>query len=96
MQFGQGRGIKTICPGLNLSKKVVRKVVRSGASDFSYTRTVQLRPKPDAWLAGLDRLLATNAARASRERLTVMQLCDALQWLGCDGGWDAVRRCAAT
>ncbi|MCA3514050.1 MAG: hypothetical protein IOC80_03675 [Rhodobacter sp.] len=74
----------------------MRKAVRSGAGEFSYTRTVQLRPKPGAWLAGPDRLLATNAARASRERLTVMQLYDALQWLGCDGGWDAVRCCTAT
>ncbi|MBD3765533.1 MAG: hypothetical protein IE927_12600 [Rhodobacterales bacterium] len=69
MHFGQGMGIKTICRALNLSKKVVRKVVRSGATEFSYKRTVQPRPKLGAWLAELDRLLATNAARASRERL---------------------------
>jgi DNA-binding transcriptional regulator LsrR (DeoR family) len=36
MHFGQGIGIKTICRELNLSKKVVRKVDRSGATDVSY------------------------------------------------------------
>jgi len=96
MHFGQGMGIKTICRDLNLSKKVVRKVVRSGATEFSYKRTVQPQPKLGAWLAELDRPLATNAARASRERLTVMQLYEELRGLGYDGGYDAVRRYAAT
>jgi hypothetical protein len=86
MQFGQAMGIKTICRDLNLSKTVVRKVVRSGATGFSDRRRVQPRPKPGAWLAERDRLLAANAARASRERLTVMQLCEALRGLGHDGG----------
>ena len=63
MDFGQGMGIKTICRELNLSKKVVRKVVRSGATEFSYKRTAQPRPKLGAWLAELDRLLVANAAR---------------------------------
>ncbi len=71
MHFGQGMGIKTIFRELNLSKKVVRKVVRSGATEFSYKRTVQPRPKLGAWLAELDRLFATNAALASRERLGI-------------------------
>ena len=96
MHFGQGMGIKTICRELNLSKKVVRKVVRSGATEFSYKRTVQPRPKLGAWLAELDRLLVANAARASRERLTVMQLFEELRGLGYDGGYDAVRRYAST
>lgn len=96
MHFGQGMGIKTICRELNLSKKVVRKVVRSGVTEFSYKRTVQPRPKLGAWLTELDRLLAANAARASRERLTVMQLYEELRGLGYDGGYDAVRRYAAT
>jgi hypothetical protein len=95
MHFGQGMGIKTICRELNLSKKVVRKVVWSGATEFSYKRTVQPRPKLGAWLAELDRLLVANATRASRERLTVMQLCEELQGLGYAGSFDAVRRYAA-
>lgn len=82
MHFVQGMGIKAICCELNLSKKVVRKVVQSGVTEFSYTRTVQPRPKLGACLAALDRLLAAHAARASRERLTVMQLYEELRGLG--------------
>jgi len=96
MHFGQCMGIKTICRELNLSKKVVRKVVRSGATEFSYKRSVQPRPKLGAWLGELDSLLAANAARASRERLSLMQIYEELLKLGYDGGYDAVRRYAAT
>ena len=96
MHFSQGMGIKTICRELKMSKKVVRKVIRSGATEFSYKRTVQPRPKLGAWLGELNRLLAVNAARASRERLTVMQVFEELRGLGYDGGYDAVRRYAAS
>jgi transposase len=96
MHFNQGMGIKTICRELNLSKKVVRKVVRSGATEFTYKRTVQPRPKLGAWVGDLDKLLAVNATRASRERLTLIQLYEELRGLGYDGGYDAVRRYAAT
>lgn len=40
MHFAQGMGIKTTCRERNLSKKVVRKVVLSGTTEFSYKRTV--------------------------------------------------------
>ena len=95
MHFSQGMGIKTICRELKLSKKVVRKVVRSGATEFSYKRRVQPRPKLGIWLGELDRLLAANAARGSRERLSLMQLYEELRGLGYEGGYDAVRRYAS-
>jgi transposase len=94
LHFGQGMGIKTIYRELNLSKKVVRKVVRSGATEFSYKRTVQPRPKLGAWLADLDVLLAANAARVGRERFSMMQIYEELRGLGYNGSYDAVRRYA--
>ena len=44
----------------------------------------------------LDRLLATNAARARRERLTLLRIFGELRGLGYADGYDAVRRCAAS
>ena len=38
----------------------------------------------------------TNAARASRERLTLIRIFEELRGLGYAGGYDAVRRYAAT
>lgn len=73
LHFTEGKGIKTICRGLKLSKKVVRKVIRTGITEFTYTRTVQPRPKLGAWLGELNRLLEVNAARSSRERQSLTQ-----------------------
>ena len=88
----EGRPIKAICRELGLSRKVVRKVLRSGATEFRYERTRQPLPKLGPWQAELDRLLEENAARPGRERLTLVRVFEALRGLGYGGGYDAVRR----
>jgi hypothetical protein len=80
--FVQKKAIKEICRELNISRKVVRRVLRSGATEFVYERKVQPQPKIGPWRDELDRLLATNAARASRERLTLIRLFEELRGLG--------------
>lgn len=92
LHFVQGLGIKAICRELGLSRKVVRKVLRSGATEFRYQRARQPLPKLGAWQADLDRLLGENAARPGRERLTLVRVFEALRGLGYEGGYDAVRR----
>jgi transposase len=91
-----GLPIKAICRRLGVSRKVVRKVLRSGATEFRYGRGEQPQPKLGAWRGELDRLLTENAARASRERLTLMRVFEELRGLGYGGGYDAVRRYART
>jgi transposase len=93
--FAQGKAIKAICRELNVSRKVVRKVLRSGETEFVYERTVQPQPKIGPRRDDLDRLLAVNAARSSRERLTLIRIFEDLRGLGYEGGYDAVRRYAA-
>jgi transposase len=94
LHFVQGQTIKSICRDLGLSRKVVRKVLRSGATEFRYERTQQPLPKLGAWQSELDRLLAANEARPRRERLTLVRVFEALRGLGYAGGYDAVRRYA--
>jgi hypothetical protein len=93
--FVQGKPIKQICRELKLSRKVVRKVLRSEETAFEYKRNVQPQPKLGAWRDELDRLLASNAARSSRERVTLLRIYEDLRGLGYEGGYDAVRRYAA-
>jgi transposase len=91
----RGKPIKRICRGLEVSRKVVRKVLRSAETAFGYKRSVRPQPKLGPWRDDLDRLLAVNAARGARERVTLLRIFEDLRGLGYEGGHDAVRRYAA-
>jgi transposase len=92
--FDQGKSIKAICRELRVSRKVVRKVIRSGATAFEYERAVQPQPKVGPWKDDLDRLLTVNAGKSAREKLTLIRIFEELRGLGYQGGYDAVRRYA--
>jgi len=92
--FVQGKAIKAICRELGVSRKVVRKVIRSGSTEFHYEREDQPLPKIGRWRDTLDQLLLANEAKTSRERLTLIRLFEELHGRGYDGGYDAVRRYA--
>jgi transposase len=90
----KGKPIREIARDLKLSRNTVRKVLRSGATSFEYSRTVQPRPKLGAWHGDLDRMLSDNEKRPSRERLTLIRIFEELRELGYAGSYDAVRRYA--
>ena len=92
--FVRGRTIKEIVRDLHVSRNTVRKILRSGASEFTYEREKQPYRRLGRWRDELDRLLAANEAKATRERLTLIRIFEALRGLGYDGGYDAVRRYA--
>jgi hypothetical protein len=92
--FGRGKGIEAIARDLRVSRKVVRKVLRSGATEFPYERREQPHPQLGRFIGRLEALLAENAARPRRERLTLKRLFDLLRREGYAGGYDAVRRFA--
>ena len=90
----QGKTIKAICRELRVSRKVVRKVLRSEATEFRYEREEQPLPRIGPWQEALDRLLAANEAKPSRERLTLIRVFEELRGRGYKGGYDAIRRYA--
>jgi transposase len=92
--FLKGKTIKEIVRDLRVSRNTVRKVLRSGETSFAYERTIQPRPKLGRWTAELDDLLSGNAAKPSREQLTLIRIFEELRGRGYDGGYDAVRRYA--
>jgi hypothetical protein len=55
--FVQKKPIKEICRELRISRKVVRKVLRSEATEFRYERETQPLPRIGPWQAELDGLL---------------------------------------
>jgi len=90
----KGKPIKEIARDLKMSRNTVRKVLRSGATSFEYTRAVQPRPKLGAWHGDLERMLSDNEARPARARLTLIRVFEELRGLGYEGSYDAVRRYA--
>jgi len=92
--FVHGQPIKAICRDLGVSRKVVRKVIRSEATEFRYEREAQPLPRIGPWSEKLDQLLSANEGKASRECLTLIRLFDELRGCGYAGGYDAVRRYA--
>ena len=92
--FAQKKPIKAICREFRVSRKVVRKVIRSEATEFRYERGRQPLPKIGPWRAEIDALLLANEGKPARERLTLIRIFEELRALGYGGSYDAVRRYA--
>jgi transposase len=92
--FVQRKSIKEIARNLGIARNTVRKILRSEETVLAYERDVQPQPKLGRWKADLDRMLAENACKPLRERLTLIRLFEDLRGLGYVGGYDAVRRYA--
>jgi transposase len=86
--------IKAIARDLGLSRNTVRKVLRSDETAFVYERETQPMPRLGRWREELDGLLAANAGKARKEKLTLIRIWEDLRERGFDGGYDAVRRYA--
>ena len=72
---------------LRISRKVVRKVIRSEATEFHYERGAQPLPRIGPWQDELDQLLTANEAKVSRERLTLIRIFEELRSRGYEGGY---------
>jgi transposase len=79
---------------LRISRKVVRKVIRSNATEFHYERSRQPQPRIGPWRERLEALLEENESKATRERLTLIRIYEELRDLGYEGSYAAVRRYA--
>ncbi len=93
--YQDGKTLKQIYRDLRISRNTVRKVIRSGATEFNYERRSQPRPKIGPWQSDLDELLTDNKRKPKRERLTLVRIYEELRTKGYDGSYDAVRRYAA-
>jgi transposase len=90
--FEHGRTIKEITRELRVSRATVRKVVRSGKTEFKYTRAIQPSPKLGEWAGVLTGVLEAEASLPRRERRSTQRLFEALRGRGYDGAHDSVHR----
>ena len=66
--FVDGRPIKAICRELGVSRKVVRKIIRSQATEFRYEREMQPQPKMGPWRVELDGDRSHDEQRQQQQR----------------------------
>ena len=92
----QGWSLKKITRELHVSRNTVRKILRSGETDFTYEREHQPLPKIGPWVEHVDRFLQANEGKAARQRLTLIRIYEEVRALGYAGSYDAVRRYAKT
>jgi transposase len=90
----KGKKIKAIARELRVSRNTVRRIVRGDETVHRYTRKEQPLPQLGTHVAALEEMLATNAGKPQRERLTFMRMFEELRLSGYAGGYDAVRRYA--
>jgi hypothetical protein len=64
--FAQKKPIKAIRREFRLSRKVVRKMIRSQATEFHYERGRQPFPRIDPWREQLDGMLLANEDKPAR------------------------------
>ena len=94
--YRRGKAIREIPRELNMSRNTVRGMIRSGSATCKYERSIQPQLETGPWQSDLDQLLADNAARPSRERLTLTQSSkNCAGSLDYERSYDAVRRYAA-
>jgi len=67
----QGWSIKKIVRELHVSRNMVRKILLSVETDFSYERERQPMLRIGPWQDRLDGFSVSNAGKPSRERLTL-------------------------
>jgi len=64
--FSVGKPIKEICRELRVSRKAVRKVIRSNATEFHYERSTQPLPRIGPWRERLESQLEDNEGKSVR------------------------------
>lgn len=86
------KSIREIARDFNLSRNTVRKIIRSGATEFTYERKVQPRPRLEPFKERLATYLEQDSRKAVKEQRTALLLFEQLQREGFAGGYDSVRR----
>ena len=73
-EYAAGKPIKVIVRELRLSRKLVRKAVRSPEAVFTYKRSIQPLPKVGLFQDRLNLLLSGNEARPRRDKLRMTRI----------------------
>jgi transposase len=86
------KSIREIARDFNMSRNTVRKIIRTDATEFSYERKSQPRPRLEPFKEQLAKHLKEDSDKPAKQRRTALLLFEQLQREGFAGGYDSVRR----
>src|SRR5512138_1133233 len=86
------KSIRQIAKEFHMSKNTVRRVLRSGETEFQYVRKSQPRPKMEGYIASLEAKLKEDVDFPRKRRRTAQCLFEQIQAEGYSGAYDSVRR----
>ena len=92
--FVEKKSIREICRILRMGRGTVRKIIRSGVTEFKYVRKSQPYRKLGPWRERLDKILEEDEALPKKQRRRMTRIWKELTNDGYDGGYDSVRRYA--
>ena len=86
------KSIRQIAKEFHLSRNTVKKVLRTGETQFHYERKAQPRPKLQGFIEVLTAKLKEDEDCPKTRRRTAQALFEMIQAEGYLGGYDSVRR----
>ena len=88
----RGESIHSVAKKYCMSRNTVRKIVRTGQTEFEYSKRESRRPALGSYIERLEEVLKQEAELPSKRRRTAKKIYEQAQREGYEGGYDAVRR----
>lgn len=94
LSLARGESMRSIATRCRMSRNTVKKIARSGLTEFVYKAREPVYPALGPFKKRLEELLAAEEAKPGKERRTAQQIYEELQREGYSGSYDTVRRYA--
>jgi transposase len=92
LALAKGESIHSVAKKYRMSRNTVRKIARTGQTEFEYAKRESRRPALGSYLERLGEIMEQEAELPSKSRRTAKKIYEQLQREGYEGGYDAVRR----
>jgi transposase len=92
LALARGESIHSVAKKYCVSRNTVRKIARTGQTEFTYSKRETRRPALSPYLERLREIMEYEMELPSKKRRTAKKICAQLQGEGYEGGYDAVRR----
>jgi transposase len=92
LSLSKGESIHSVAKKYRMSRNTVRKIARTGQTEFVYSKRESKRPALDSFVGRLAEILEEDMELPAKERRTAKKVFEQLQREGYEGSYDAVRR----